>query len=112
MTIARGDVVIVAFPFASGTAAKERPALVVQSNRWNQSLSNTVVVQNTGRAPPAGVDTSVHIDPATPDGAASGIVETVLGQLRQRRHRRTSRHPACHRSPASRADAASSGRPP
>ncbi len=47
MSINRGDVVIVQFPFASGTGMKVRPALVVQSNRNNGRLANVIVVAIT-----------------------------------------------------------------
>ena len=51
MTFQRGDVVIVRFPFASGTGAKVRPALVVQNDANNQRLSNLIV---------AGITTTTH----------------------------------------------------
>jgi len=44
----RGDVVVVAFPFISGGGGKNRPALVVQCDRDNQRLSNTIVAMITG----------------------------------------------------------------
>jgi mRNA-degrading endonuclease toxin of MazEF toxin-antitoxin module len=39
----RGDVVIVAFPFATGGGGKNRPAAVAQCDRHNQRLSSTIV---------------------------------------------------------------------
>jgi PemK-like, MazF-like toxin of type II toxin-antitoxin system len=44
----RGDVVIVEFPYVDGTRGKNRPALVVQCDRNNQRLQNTVIVMITG----------------------------------------------------------------
>ena len=49
MNVHRGDVVLVNYPFASGTGSKVRPALVVQCDRNNSRLSNTFIVQLTSR---------------------------------------------------------------
>jgi mRNA interferase MazF len=69
----RGDVGIVDFPFASGTSAKLRPALVVQNNRDNRRLSNTIVAMITGNIRRAGEPTQLLVDPATPEGGTSGL---------------------------------------
>jgi mRNA interferase MazF len=42
----RGDVVIVDFPFATGTSSKVRPALIVQNDRDNKQIAKTIVRQN------------------------------------------------------------------
>ena len=47
MTVKRGDVVLVDYPFTTG-GAKVRPALVVQNDRDNARMSNTVVAQISG----------------------------------------------------------------
>ena len=39
----RGDIVIVQFPYVSGTHNKNRPVLVIQSDHNNQRLQNTIV---------------------------------------------------------------------
>jgi len=36
----RGDVVVVAFPYTTGSRGKTRPAIVAQCDRDNQRLSN------------------------------------------------------------------------
>ena len=46
--VRRGDVVLVAFPYTDGGSGKVRPALVVQADRNNQRLLNTVVAMITG----------------------------------------------------------------
>jgi mRNA-degrading endonuclease toxin of MazEF toxin-antitoxin module len=70
----RGDVVIVAFPYVAGGAGKNRPALVVQSDRDNQRLSNTIVAMITGNTRYAQADpTQLLIDPSTRDGQLSGL---------------------------------------
>jgi mRNA interferase MazF len=70
----RGDIVIVAFPFATGGGGKNRPALVIQGDRNNQRLSNTIVAMITGNTRLAGTEpTQLLIDPTTPDGKLSGL---------------------------------------
>ena len=70
----RGDVVVVAFPYVSGGAGKNRPALVVPCDRDNRRLSNTVVAMITGNTRYAQTEpTQLRIDPATPDGKSLGL---------------------------------------
>ena len=69
----RGDVVLVDFPFSSGSGGKRRPALIVQNDQDNARLQNTIVAtisSNTSRVHEA---TQFLIDIATPDGQASGL---------------------------------------
>src|SRR5947207_2324996 len=72
--IRRGDVIIVQFPFVGGGRGKTRPAVVVQCNRLNQQIQNTIVAMVTGnirlvtREP-----TQFLIDPTTPEGKSSGL---------------------------------------
>lgn len=67
--VSRGDVVIV--KFAQG---KPRPALVVQSDRNNARLINTILVQVTSNTRLAAKEpTQVFIDVTTPDGKQSGL---------------------------------------
>ncbi len=49
MKYQRGDVVLVNYPFASGTGSKVRPAIVVQCDRNNARLNNTIIAQITTR---------------------------------------------------------------
>lgn len=70
----RGDVVIVAFPFVDGGRGKNRPALVIQGDRNNRRLLNTIVAMITGNVRLAATEpTQLMIDPATPEGRASGL---------------------------------------
>ena len=41
--IQRGDVLMVAFPYTDGRQGKHRPAVVVQCDRNNRRLANTLV---------------------------------------------------------------------
>lgn len=74
MRVSRGDVVLAVYPFASGIGGKRRPALVVQADRDNRRLPNTVlalITSNLGR-----VDEPTHllIEIATPEGQQSGLL--------------------------------------
>jgi len=44
----QGEVVLVAFPYVSGGGGKNRPALIIQTDRNNQRLANTIVAMITG----------------------------------------------------------------
>ncbi len=58
----------------SVAAGKNRPALVVQSDRNNQRLQNTVVAMITGNVSRAAAEpTQVLIDPSTTSGQSSGL---------------------------------------
>jgi mRNA interferase MazF len=65
--------VIVEFPYVEGRRWKNRPALVVQNDRDNQRLSNTIVAMISGNVEHAGEPTQLFIDPATPEGSATGL---------------------------------------
>jgi mRNA interferase MazF len=69
----RGDIVIVDFPFTDVAQAKARPAAVVQNDRDNQRLRKTVVAMITGNLRRSGDPSHLLIDPATADGALSGL---------------------------------------
>jgi mRNA interferase MazF len=69
----RGDVVIVDFPFTSGTQSKLRPALIVQNDRENQRITKTIVAMITGNLRRANEATHCLVDPGDPDGASSGL---------------------------------------
>jgi len=68
----RGEVVVVDFPYSDG-GSKIRPALVVQNDRDNGRLAKTVVAMITGNLRRAGDPSHLLVDPATPDGAGSGL---------------------------------------
>lgn len=75
MTIHRGDIVLVHYPFTSGTGAKTRPALVVQSDKNNCRLNNTIVVQITSRIHLTHSEpTQLLIQLASPAGVQSGLM--------------------------------------
>ena len=69
----RGDVVLADFPFQDVPGSKVRPAVVVQNDADNQALANTILAMITGNLADAGRATNVLVDPATADGAGSGL---------------------------------------
>jgi mRNA interferase MazF len=80
MSIARGQIVLLDFPFSGGSGSKVRPALVVQNDRDNARLRNTIVAMissrvDRGRLPA----TQVLIELNTPEGQQTGLrVDSVV----------------------------------
>ena len=73
MKVLRGEIVIVDFPFATGGGTKVRPALVVQNDRDNQRLANTVVAQITSVTRRALEPTQFLVRLDSPAGLESGL---------------------------------------
>ena len=73
MNLARCDVVIQVWPFASGVGRKMRPALVVQNDLDNRRLANTIVVMITSRVSRANEPSQLMIDISTPEGKQTGL---------------------------------------
>lgn len=73
MNVQRGDVVLVDFPYTQGAGSIVRPALVIQNDRDNVRLANTIVCQITGTTHRALEATQVLIDLNSPDGQQSGL---------------------------------------
>jgi mRNA interferase MazF len=73
MNVRRGEIVLVDYPFAQGGGTKVRPALVIQNDRDNQRLLNTIVAQITSVTHRALERTQLLIQLATPAGKQSGL---------------------------------------
>ena len=74
MKVRRGEVVIVDFPYSDQTGRKVRPALVVQSNVWNQRLDDTILALITGsRHRRVGATTQYFVDISTDEGQQTGL---------------------------------------
>jgi len=73
MNVKRGDVVLIDYPFTSGGQSKVRPALVVQNDRDNQRLVNTIVVQITSVTRRSPEHTQLLIVLASPEGQQAGL---------------------------------------
>jgi mRNA interferase MazF len=77
MRVRRGDIVLLPIAFLSGTGAKLRPALIVQSDHNNVRLDDTIVAiitKTTHRA--TREPTQLWIDINSPDGQQSGLLHT------------------------------------
>jgi len=74
MTLHRGDVVLVFYPFASGAGGSRRPALVVQGDAYNLRIRNTIVAQVTTNLRRADDPAHLLIEVATPIGRQSGLL--------------------------------------
>ena len=73
MNVQRGDVVLVDYPYATGGGTKVRPVLVIQNDRDNQRLLNTIVVQITSVTRRAVEPTQLLIEVDTLGGRQSGL---------------------------------------
>jgi mRNA interferase MazF len=69
----RGNVVLVDYPFSSGSGFKRRPALVVQNDRDNARLATTIVAMITSQTARVSEATQHLIDISTPEGQRSGL---------------------------------------
>ena len=74
----RGDVILCKFPHSSTVAAKVRPALVVQSDYYNDRIANLLVAGITGNLLNSGDPAHFVIDLATPEGRQSGLKHNSL----------------------------------
>jgi mRNA-degrading endonuclease toxin of MazEF toxin-antitoxin module len=74
----RGDVIIIEIPFTDVAGAKKRPCVVVQADKYNQILRKTVVAIFTGNLRRRGEPSHLYVDPATLEGASSGLTGPSL----------------------------------
>jgi mRNA-degrading endonuclease toxin of MazEF toxin-antitoxin module len=69
----RGDVILVRFPHPSGVRGKKRPAVVVQSDAYNQAVKTIVVAEVTKNLAMASDPACLFIDVNGPEGQATGL---------------------------------------
>lgn len=69
----RGDVILVRFPHPSGLRGKKRPAVVVQSDAYAETVSTLVVAEVTKNLTMADDPACLFIDIGMPDGQATGL---------------------------------------
>jgi mRNA interferase MazF len=72
----RGDVVILDHPYSDGSGSKIRPALVVQNDRDNGRLTNTIIAAITRNISRVNEPAQLLIDVMTPAGRPSGLNQT------------------------------------
>ena len=74
MNVRRGNIVIVDYPYSDQIRSKIRPALVVQSDFWNQRLDTTIIASITSsHHRRIGASTQYFIDIAGVDGEQTGL---------------------------------------
>ena len=74
MNVQRGDIVIVDYPYSDQIRSKTRPALVVQSDIWNQRFDTTIIASITSsHHRRVGAATQYLIDVATADGQQTDL---------------------------------------
>jgi mRNA interferase MazF len=74
----RGDVILVRFPHPSGARGKKRPAVVVQSNAYNQTVKTVVVAEVTKNLTMASDAACLFIDLNTLEGQATGLMRSSV----------------------------------
>jgi mRNA interferase MazF len=75
MKVRRGDVVLVDYPYSDRTGSKVRPCLVVQQDRNNQRLDDTILVVITSRTRYATTEpTQMLVEVSTADGRSTGLL--------------------------------------
>jgi mRNA interferase MazF len=74
MPFDRGDVILVFFPNSDLRTAKRRPAVVVQADRLETGLPQTVVAMVSSNLARTGHPSRVTIKKSDPDFAATGLL--------------------------------------
>ena len=75
MEIARGDVVLLAFPFLTEgkVQRKLRPAVVVQADRYNQRRAAVIIAAITSTRSHTGLPCKVAVEKDSPAGQQAGL---------------------------------------
>lgn len=74
MNVRRGDVVLAIYPFASGAGASRRPAVVIQDDRDNTRMQNTIIAQITTNLRRSSEPTHLRIDAGSNEGREAGLL--------------------------------------
>lgn len=79
MTLQRGNVVLVPFPFTDLTRQKARPAVVISPERFNASSADVVLVAISSQLPASPNDTDLILRHASTGFQATGLrVSSVI----------------------------------
>ncbi len=74
MNLHRGDVVLALYPFSSGAGASRRPAVVIQNDRDNARMRNTIISQITTNLQRAAEPTHLSVAAASREGREMGLL--------------------------------------
>ncbi len=70
----RGDIVLVQFPMPDLKKFKPRPALIIQNDKNNEKLSNTILLQITSNISNKDLSTQYYINIDSEEGKLSGLL--------------------------------------
>jgi mRNA interferase MazF len=79
MSVSRGDIVLVDYPFSDRTGSKVRPALVVQADNLNSRITDTILA-SISRSTHRTSATQLFIDISAPEGGGTGLRQTSMIQ--------------------------------
>lgn len=79
MSVSRGDVVLVDYPFSDRTGSKVRPALVVQADGLNCRITDTILAAISRSTHRAAAE-QLFIDISKSDGARTGLRQNSMIQ--------------------------------
>lgn len=79
MSVSRGDVVLVDYPFSDRTGSKVRPALVVQADALNRQNTDTILA-SISRSTHRASATQLFVDISVPDGRLTGLRQPSMIQ--------------------------------
>jgi len=79
MSVSRGDIVLVDYPFSDRTGSKVRPALVVQADTLNRRIADTILA-SISRSTHRASATQLFIDISTLDGSGTGLRQDSMIQ--------------------------------
>jgi mRNA interferase MazF len=79
MSVSRGDIVLVDYPFSDRTGSKVRPALVVQADALNCRITDTILA-SVSRSTHRASATQLFIDISTPAGGGTGLRQNSMIQ--------------------------------
>jgi mRNA interferase MazF len=81
MSVQRGAIILVDYPYSDRTGSKIRPALVIQSDQLNQTLADTIIVLvSSSKTRFVGAPSQLVVDVTTPDGLQSGLRQRSVVQ--------------------------------
>ncbi len=78
MNVHRGEVVLALYPFSSGIGASRRPAVVIQNDRDNARMRNTIIAQITTNLQRAAEPTHLSIMAASREGRQTGLLHDCV----------------------------------
>ena len=79
MSVSRGDIVLVDYPYRDRTGSKVRPALVVQADELNRRVTDTILASISRSAHRASA-TQLLIDISTPEGSGTVLRQNSMIQ--------------------------------